>query len=241
MGERRRLSYVLLAVLAVATGLLIWMADQHVRSATLVTTASPAGEGTSVAGTPSGSPPAATASATPPPTAVFLGDGYTAGVGDTSWADLVAAERGWREVNLAVPGMGFRTVPASCPAAPCTAFDGQVQKVAAAGPSVVFVMGGSADGRTLQAATVDSFAKSLRAAVPDATIYLVNPVVTDARVPAWVGTTTTALKSAASAHGATFVDIGQPLSGKEGLVQGPGAPTDAGDRALADAVLARLA
>lgn len=219
--------------LLVGTLAVIWFADVTLKQKTSAMSALPAP--VTVATTP-----ADPASAPPLPTAVFIGDGYTAGTDGSGWSDIVAQEMGWQEVNLSVPGMGYRRVPDTCPEKPCTAFGGLLDKAVAASPTVVVVMGGAADG-DMGSAAVDTFYADLRGALPDATIYAVGPAVSDANPPAWVARTATNVEKAATANGATFVDIGQPLSGKKALVNGPGEPTVAGSRAIAEAFLAGLA
>lgn len=233
-ARRSPVQYVILVLLALATGVLVWMADRHVRQAPQVVA-----HGVPVASaalSPTGTP-------TPiqeQPVAVFLGDAYTAGTDGKSWADLVVAAKGWREVNLAAPGMGFKAVADTCEKKPCTALGGQLDRVVEHKPAYVFVMAGAADGQALQAAQVTTFVQKLRSALPDATIYLVNPVVSDARPPGWVGATSDALKAAAKANKATYVDVGQPLAGHPELVGQSGQPTPTGHQAIADGVLEAL-
>ena len=169
--------------LLVGTLAVIWFADVTLKQKTSAMSALPAP--VTVATTP-----ADPASALPLPTAVFIGDGYTAGTDGSGWSDIVAQEMGWQEVNLSVPGMGYRRVPETCPEKPCTAFGGLLDKAVAASPTVVVVMGGAADG-DMGSAAVDTFYADLRGALPDATIYAVGPAVSDANPPAWVARTAT--------------------------------------------------
>ena len=60
-------------------------------------------------------PPEPTATSIPPggdgPIVAFYGDSYTLGTGATSadarWSTIISADRGWREVNPSVNGLGF--------------------------------------------------------------------------------------------------------------------------------------
>ncbi len=60
-------------------------------------------------------PPEPTATSIPPegdgPVVAFYGDSYTLGTGATSaaarWSTIISADRGWREVNPSVNGLGF--------------------------------------------------------------------------------------------------------------------------------------
>ncbi|MFN3707557.1 SGNH/GDSL hydrolase family protein [Microcella sp.] len=60
-------------------------------------------------------PPEPAATSTPPggdgPVVAFYGDSYTLGTGASSdgarWSTIISADRGWREVNPSVNGLGF--------------------------------------------------------------------------------------------------------------------------------------
>ncbi len=119
-------------------------------------------------------------------TAVFLGDSYTsgwngAGLGPRSWPALVGVARGWKVVNLAVPGTGFMN-----PGWTNQPIASRVDAAVRQRPDIVFIVGGHNDSRwststTIQAA--DRVIERLRAALPHAVIVIVGPIWPNASPP----------------------------------------------------------
>ena len=112
------------------------------------------------------------------PLVAFYGDSYTRGTGATDpslrWSTLIAEERGWREFNPSVNGLGFvnnrDALGADLP--------GQIIE---ADPDIVFVTMGLNDafsfdrvGDGIRDRIEDDFAR-LTAALPDARFIVVEP------------------------------------------------------------------
>ncbi len=124
------------------------------------------------------------------PLVAFYGDSYTAGtaLADPAdrWATRLCADRGWREFNPSVNGLGFvtdRTVVG----------EGDLpDQIIAAGPDIVFVTMGLNDnfsfdraGDAIRTAARDDL-RRLRAGLPDARIIVVEPFWYTAERPASV-------------------------------------------------------
>lgn len=196
--------------------------------------------------TPSASP-STSVSRTPDGPIVFVGDsvaeGKSASRPDRRWTALVAAELGRKEVNLGHTRTGYvRTGPeGSCGDTACPNFEASVKAVVAAKPSVVVVTGGGNDtgldpDQVSEAAL--STLKSLKKALPGASIYVVNPWWDLRPQPDSLSAVTDAVSKAAKASGATYLDTGQPLVGQPDLMVASGTnPNDTGHKALANAVL----
>lgn len=181
-------------------------------------------------------------------TVAFLGDSYTsgwsgAGVGPRGWPRLVGSARGWRTVNLAVPGTGF--INRGWTNQPVGS------RVAAAitqEPDVVVVAAGHNDSRwssTATAKAADRVIARLRAALPDALLVIVAPIWSSANPPQRCLDLRDHLHRTAASVDAIFID---PLrddwfSGRRQRLIGPDGihPTDAGHRYMAERVLAALA
>jgi lysophospholipase L1-like esterase len=181
-------------------------------------------------------------------TAVFLGDSYTsgwngAGLGDRGWPALVAAARGWKVVNLAVPGTGFMN-----PGWTRQPIGSRVDAAIRQRPAIVFVVGGHNDSRWSPATTIgaaDRLIARLRSALPRAVIVVVGPIWQNGSPPARCVLLRAGLRTEARAIGRTiFID---PLAerwfagashryiGSDGLH-----PTDAGHRFIAQRILTDL-
>lgn len=194
---------------------------------------------TAVAPTPA---PAATSSpavATRTPVLAVYGDGYTAGStlggqGAKNWAALVAQQLGAdlrvNAVSLAgyvSQGTTGQTFPQLVAAHPVPDAD------------VIVVFGSrNDDGKSPSAvgqAAAQTFA-GVRASAPHAQLVVIGPAWSNASPPADLSAVSAAVKSAATAAGATYVD---PLSGgwfatPASLIASDGvSPTDAGDAYLA--------
>jgi lysophospholipase L1-like esterase len=180
-------------------------------------------------------------------TAVYLGDSYTsgwagAGLGARGWPRLVGAERGWRTLNLAVPGTGFLN-----PGWTGQPIGSRVAAAIAARPDVVVLAGGHNDSRWAADATAraaESAIDRLRAALPEALLVVVAPIWQDGSAPQRCRALRDRLRARAASVGAVFID---PLAsgwfagsshrfiGLDGIH-----PTNAGHRFIADRVLAAL-
>jgi lysophospholipase L1-like esterase len=183
----------------------------------------------------------------PGATAVFLGDSFTsgwdgAGLGAAGWPRLVGSARGWRTVNLAVAGTGFRN-----PGWTNQPIAARVSTALQSDPDVIIVAGGHNDSRWSAAATAraaDEVIDRLRTAAPDALLVIVAPIWQNGSPPGRALALRDHLRRKAEAVGAVFVD---PLA--EGWFSGPGHrligsdglhPTDAGHRFIAERVRAAL-
>jgi len=181
-------------------------------------------------------------------TAVFLGDSFTsgwngAGLGSRGWPALVGAARGWKVVNLAVPGTGFIN-----PGWTNQPLGSRISAAVRRDPAIVFVATGHNDSRWSTSATIAAAERDidrLHAGLPDAMIVIVAPIWQDGSPPSRCLDLRDALRRKAAAIGATFID---PLAerwfagashryiGSDGLH-----PTNAGHAWLAGRVLADLA
>jgi lysophospholipase L1-like esterase len=197
-------------------------------------------------------PTSASASPSPTPTpvtgpVVFLGDSVAEGRSATSpgkrWTALVAGELALKEVNLGHARTGYLRVgpEGSCGDAACPNFRDSVKAVVAAAPSTVVVTGGGNDtglGTEEVADAVAATLSGLRKALPNATIYVVNPWWDLREQPDSLDDLTTTVREAAKAAKVTFLDTKQPLVGKPDLMVASGTnPNDRGHAALAKAVV----
>jgi lysophospholipase L1-like esterase len=118
--------------------------------------------------------------------AIFLGDSYTsglngAGLGARGWPALVGAARGWKVVNLSVPGTGFMN-----PGWTAQPIGSRVDVAIRQKPDVVFVAAGHNDSRWSAATTsmaADRVIDRLHAALPDTVIVIVAPIWQNASPP----------------------------------------------------------
>lgn len=138
---------------------------------------------------PPSSQPTATAPSDPQAdgvTAAFYGDSYTLGTGASSfekrWSTILCEERGWREVNPSVNGLGFvNNRPADSDI---------LDRIIAEQPEIVFVTMGLNDnfsyveGDDQIRAQIGRDLDRLRAELPEARIIVVEPFwYTDQREP----------------------------------------------------------
>jgi lysophospholipase L1-like esterase len=180
--------------------------------------------------------------------AVFLGDSYTsgwngAGIGARGWPALVGVDRGWKVVNLAVPGTGFLN-----PGWTDQTIGSRVAAAIAQKPQVVFVAGGHNDSRWEPATTSTAAIRAidrLHAALPDAVIVIVAPIWQDGSPPTRCLVLRDALRRKAAAIGAVFIDpLGERWFGSAShrFISADGLhPTNAGHAWLAKRILADLA
>lgn len=178
------------------------------------------------------------------PVAVFIGDSYTYGAGRSSEAASFPAQlgelRGWQVVNVARGGTGYATSAGQdgCGFAYCETYAEVIPEVVAAAPDVVVVSGGRNDLGTADLEVgVGAFFEALRAALPEARVYVTSPLwgATDPpvelrRLARWV-------EREAEAHDATYLELGDLFLGQPELIQDDGVhPNDAGLALMARAI-----
>jgi lysophospholipase L1-like esterase len=184
----------------------------------------------------------------PGSTAVYLGDSYTsgwngAGIGARGWPRLVDAARGWKTVNLAVPGTGFIN-----PGWTNQPIESRVARAIRARPDVIVLAGGHNDSRWSPAATAraaDAVIDRLRRSAPDAVLVIVGPIWANGSPPRRCLDLSAHLSRKAAAVGAVYVDplAGRWFAGARHRLIGPDGihPTNAGHRFIADRILEALA
>ena len=151
------------------------------------------------------------------PLAAFYGDSYTLGTGASDpalrWSSVICAERGWREFNPSVNGLGFVNHRSSTPTGDLADYapDDEVPLIVAQHPDILFVTMGLNDNFSMPAraadieSAIDLDLKTLRAELPDARIIVVEPFwYTDER-PGSVGQIIDWVKAGASSIGADYI------------------------------------
>jgi lysophospholipase L1-like esterase len=143
------------------------------------------------------------------PLVAFYGDSYTLGTGasspDRRWSSLISADRGWREFNPSVNGLGFVNNR------PATGAGDLPDLIIAERPDIVFVTMGLNDnfsydrgaGR-IHSAIVDDLGR-LRAALPDARFVVVEPFWYTGDRPDSVDTIIGWVRDEAAAIGAEWI------------------------------------
>ncbi|MFV0633338.1 SGNH/GDSL hydrolase family protein [Demequina sp.] len=200
-------------------------------------------------------PLSACAAESEPPTAVFLGDALTAGSslpaeqGSDDWATLVSQQFGWRDVYAGCEGSSYTIAGADCAAT----LRQSVEFVVDEDPEVIVVSGGVEDlGATvgeIEAAVYATFA-TLRETFPQARIYAVGALPTDtAAVDALaaadvakaggqaapdLATLNGIVAQQAAKVDAIYVDLGDPLDDRPGLLATDGTPTADGHAVIAE-------
>lgn len=205
--------------------------------------------------TPTGESSAPAATVTPAPrvgapiasddSLVTIGDSIMAGYGldDSStaaWPVLLGEQTGAPVTNDSCSGAGFIAV-GDCG----TDYDGLIDQAAAAKPGLVIIQSSDNDlgqDPTALATATTQTVDALHAAVPDARIVGLSTLWDQpGAIPDEVPQSSADLQQAVTAVGGTFVDLGQPIAGQDGLLQSDSEhPTDLGQRALASDVLADL-
>jgi len=159
------------------------------------------------------------------PTAVFIGDSYTAGAGSTdaahNFAEQVGVAEGWIVKNAGRGGTGYLNTAskAGCGLDYCPNYREMIPIAEKSQPSIIVVSGGRNDlNKSGVAAQIAAFYTDLRTAFPKATILATSPLWDDDRAPAGIATIAGEVKAAVKAAGGTYLDIGQPLAGKPDLI-----------------------
>lgn len=177
------------------------------------------------------------------PTALFLGDSYTAGVElpadeiTDRWATRLSAAQGWVELNEGCAGAGYTHPGQVC----MTTYREQIDALADANPDVIVVSGAVNDlGSTLgeiEAAAQATFV-TLTSTFPNARVYAIGGVyagVDTATVGPTLEEIDVVIAAQATAAGATFVDIGAPLTDRPDLLADDGLhPNSAGHAVIAE-------
>lgn len=187
----------------------------------------------------------ATPAAAPPPSAVFIGDSYTAGAGSSDPAQLfptiVGKAQGWAVTNLGRGGTGYLAAsgPLGCGLDYCPNYREMIEAAKDANPSIIIVSGGRNDlNMTGLYDQVSGFYADLRASFPDATIRATAPLWDDDEPAPELEELGAQVKSAVESVGGEYLEIGQPIVGNPDLVSADGIhPNDAGYAAIATAVI----
>jgi lysophospholipase L1-like esterase len=167
------------------------------------------------------------------PVVAFYGDSYTRGTGATSyehrWSTRISADRGWREVNPSVDGLGFvnnrQATGADLPA-----------DIIEADPDIVFVTMGLNDvfsydrvGDGIRRQIDADFAR-LTSALPEARFIVVEPFWYTAERPEGLEVIIGWVKDAAGRVGADYIPgASRWIQGREGEMASDGLhPNDDG-------------
>lgn len=176
---------------------------------------------------------------------VTIGDSIMAGhglsdPGSTAWPVLLGEETATTVTNDSCSGAGFIAV-GSCG----TDFAGLIDEAVAAHPHLVVIESSDndlgEDPAALARATMTTVA-AIHAALPDAQIVGLSTLWDQpGATPAEVSASSADLERAVDAVGGTYVDVGQPIAGRAGLLQSDSEhPTVAGQRVLASAIVQDL-
>lgn len=181
-------------------------------------------------------------------TATVYGDSYAAGTGATSpsrdFISIVAANAHWTVENLAQGGTGYVTQGSNvCDGGSCPTFDTAIANGSQAS-KVVLVEGGRNDvfaGTSDLRAGIRNFYNDLRLKYPRATIYAVSPIWDRSTPPASLAAIQTLVKANVERVGGRYLDIGEPLRARPGLISADQVhPNDAGHAAIAAAIMKDL-
>lgn len=188
------------------------------------------------------------------PLVAFYGDSYTLGTGASDpaerWSSIISAERGWREFNPSVNGLGFVN---NRPAGDAGDLPG---RIVAEHPDIVFVTMGLNDNFSYDRAgdrirtAIDDDLHRLRDGLPDARIVVVEPFWYTAERPPSVDVIIGWVREAADDIGADWIPgasrwlDGHYAGAADSWMASDGLhPDDEGYRHMADemdAALARL-
>ena len=207
----------------------------------------------SAASAPSARPssPASSPSPSPSPSrewTLVLGDSMATPAGaERAWPKLVAERLDLPQVmNLARGSVGYEASSGEveCGNSFCPDLAGQLTAAPDDGVSVVLVSAGRFDldsSPPLVSTAIESFFRQLARKYPDASIIATSPLWDDDFPSSELAAIAEQVSDAVSAVGGTYVDLGQPLSGRADLMSSDGIhPNDAGHAAIASAVVAEL-
>lgn len=176
-------------------------------------------------------------------TVVTIGDSIMAGYGldpEDAWPTLIADQTGDTIINLGCSGAGFVAV-GDCG----TDFAGLIGQAAASDPSLVIVQSSDndldEDQDTIDAATTSTI-DQLHRALPRARIVGLSTLWNQPwDAPDSIEWSSDALRNAVHGVGGTFVSIGQPLQGRDDLLQFDDEhPNELGQITLRDTILSAL-
>lgn len=189
------------------------------------------------------SAPTPTPSAPGTPVVATIGDSIMSGHGledGADWPTLMSDDRDDTVVNVACSGAGFIAV-GSCG----SDFAGLIPAAVKDRPAIVIVQGSDND-HTQSAPALDAATRAmidtLHRALPEAQIVGLNTLWDQPTpAPAEIAYSSASVRAAVTAVGGVYVDIGQPLQGRLGLLQPDDEhPTVAGQQVLLQAVEAAL-
>ena len=191
------------------------------------------------------------------PVALFIGDSYSEGEWAKPLSDgftyLVSDYFGWQSVNYAARATGYLRGDSpdsfpkiqGCTDRGCPDYLKQLSEAKDAGvqPNVVVVSGGRNDAKSPRlAGAIRVFYKKLRATYPDAEIFATSPIWYGGSVPARLRHIKELVAKAATAVGATYIDLGEPLLGHPELMSKDEVhPNTAGHIELARVIDTRIA
>lgn len=177
-----------------------------------------------------------------PPSAAFLGDSYTTGVGASHrykrWSTLVAKEMGWIELNYGLGGTNFATGGELKTGRPYTE---RLTDLKISNPDVVIVSSAGNTLKTDQMPGITKTFKEIREALPDARIVALSPFHGAGDYPDALADFGEDIKAGVEAVDGEYLDIGHPLRDHPELIVEDGIhPDDTGYAILADAVVDAL-
>ena len=198
----------------------------------------------SASASPSGHSSSSTSSSVPKgPDIAFLGDDYTIGLGATVTAQgftaLIGTTLNVSEKSVGSNGAGYATSGSGG-----QTYEQEVAAVVALDPKVVVVTGGrndylANDGSSVAAAAKTLFT-SLRSKLPHAKIVVVSSFFGDSDHPAPLDAIDTDVKNAATAAGADYINLPDPLHGHPEWMANAAVPNNAGYQAIAAALGPKL-
>lgn len=168
------------------------------------------------------------------PLVAFYGDSYTLGTGASNlslrWSTQISLDRGWREFNPSVNGLGFINNRRSF------ADDDLPAQIIAQQPDIVIVTMGLNDNFSYSRAAaeieqqIDLDLDRLTTALPDARFVVVEPFWYTAERPASLDIISGWVRDAAERYGADYIaGASEWIAGQDGLMAADGLhPNDEG-------------
>ena len=168
------------------------------------------------------------------PLVAFYGDSYTLGTGASDlslrWSTQISLDRGWREFNPSVNGLGFINNRRSF------ADDDLPAQIIAQQPDIVIVTMGLNDNFSYRRAAaeiqqqIDLDLDRLTTALPDARVVVVEPFWYTEERPASLDIITGWVRDAAARYGADYIaGASEWIAGQDGLMAADGLhPNDEG-------------
>lgn len=173
-----------------------------------------------------------------PRTVVAIGDSIMDGHGldpTLAWPMQLAEYNNWRMINLSTDGAGFVNQGDNG-----TIFADQVDEAVQLDPQMVILSGSSNDLGSSESDIEKSMVSamdSLHSKLPHTMIVAVSPVWNESQPPSQLDQINDDMEAAVKAVGGHYVDIGQPLLDKPGMMQRDDVhPTSDGQLVIAAAV-----